>query len=253
MQTRGELTALFRSRDDAEDAAAELTRAGYDDGQIQIHDAGGSGGSTSSDNRTFMDRVKDFFIGEDPSTSDHAGFTGGALLTIFNPSPVAESVITQYGGRLQGGSTSTGDYDTARGSVDTARTGDAEQNLRLREERLQIDKQRVQGGEVRVGKDVVTEREQVDVPVMHEEVYVERRPVTEGQSVAEAGDISSEGEIVIPVMREEVSVDKRQVVTEEIRVGKRAVQETQTVGADVRKERARIENTGDVSPTTTTP
>lgn len=58
----------------------------------------------------------------------------------------------------------------------------------------------------------------------------------------------SEDEICIPVTREEFSVEKRPVVTEEIAVGKRTVKETQTVGGAVRKERARVETDGDVTP-----
>jgi uncharacterized protein (TIGR02271 family) len=42
-------------------------------------------------------------------------------------------------------------------------------------------------------------------------------------------------------MREEVSVEKHPVTTEEVIIGKRTVEENQTVGGTVRKERARIE------------
>jgi len=43
-----------------------------------------------------------------------------------------------------------------------------------------------------------------------------------------------------------LSVERRAVVTEEIHVGKRHVQDTQQVSGTVRREEARIEQDGDV-------
>jgi uncharacterized protein (TIGR02271 family) len=48
------------------------------------------------------------------------------------------------------------------------------------------------------------------------------------------------------VHEEQVSVEKRAVVTEEIGIGKRKVQETEQVSGTVRREEARIEGEGDV-------
>ena len=55
-----------------------------------------------------------------------------------------------------------------------------------------------------------------------------------------------EDEVRIPLMEEEVDVQKRAVVKEEISVGKRQVQDTETVSDTVRREEARIESQGDV-------
>ncbi|MBA4116780.1 MAG: DUF2382 domain-containing protein [Rubrobacter sp.] len=52
-----------------------------------------------------------------------------------------------------------------------------------------------------------------------------------------------EDEIVVPVVEEEVIVDKRPVVKEEIRVRKDVVQDEEIVEADVRKEEVDIEDT----------
>jgi stress response protein YsnF len=46
------------------------------------------------------------------------------------------------------------------------------------------------------------------------------------------------------VTEEEVRVEKKPVVKEEITVGKRRVQETETVRDTVRREEARVEETG---------
>ena len=59
-------------------------------------------------------------------------------------------------------------------------------------------------------------------------------------------DIREGEEIRIPVREEQVDVSKHAVVTEEVKVGKRIVQDTERVSGDVRKEEVKIERTGDV-------
>lgn len=90
--------------------------------------------------------------------------------------------------------------------------------MRLHEERLSIDKEQQQAGEVNVEKHIGKSQERVEVPLEHEEVYIERRTVDE----TAAGDIEDDGEkIHIPVMEERIEVTKRPVVSEEIVVGKK--------------------------------
>ena len=117
------------------------------------------------------------------------------------------------------------------------------QRLQLSEEELLARKERVKAGEVRVRKDVVTEKKTIEVPVTREEAVIERRPVS-GRPAT--GNIQEGEEIRIPLTEEEVKVEKRPVVKEEITVGKRSVQETKKVRDTVRREEARIEEQGDV-------
>ncbi len=119
-----------------------------------------------------------------------------------------------------------------------------QQTMRLREEQLNTRKENVQSGEVHVGKRVVTENKQVDVSVTREEVIVERRPV-EGNQPAQS-DIGEGEDITVPVMEEQVRVEKRPVVKEEIRVRKEGVQDTKNVKEEVRREEVDIERTGNV-------
>ena len=58
-------------------------------------------------------------------------------------------------------------------------------------------------------------------------------------------DIREGEEIRVPVMEEQVSVQKTPVVKEEVTVGKRVVHDTERVAGDVRKEEIRVERTGD--------
>ncbi len=115
-----------------------------------------------------------------------------------------------------------------------------DRTIQLREERLKVEKHPVETGEVRVGKRVVTEHKTIDVPVEREEVVIERRPAS---GRAARGDMTDE-EIVVPVKEERVSVTKQPVVTEEVAVGKRKVQETHHVDESVRKEELDVDSKG---------
>ncbi|HKI06401.1 MAG TPA: DUF2382 domain-containing protein [Thermoanaerobaculia bacterium] len=118
-----------------------------------------------------------------------------------------------------------------------------EARLTLSEEELAVGKRREQAGEFGVRKRVETEHVQQSVPVMHEEVTVERRPVTAGTGTsAQIG----EDEIRVPLTKEEVIMEKRVVPKEELVIKKHLVEGEETVEADVRRERAEVLNEGDV-------
>ena len=120
-------------------------------------------------------------------------------------------------------------------------TAEDRERIELREEELQATKHEVKAGEVRVRKDVVAEEKTIEVPVTREEVIIERHPAT-GRPAA--GGIKEGEEIRVPISEEKVRVEKRPVVKEEITVGKRKVQDTKTVRDTVRREEARIEESG---------
>ena len=116
-----------------------------------------------------------------------------------------------------------------------------EEELRVQrtEEGLRAGTREREAGEVRVRKDVRTDREQIRVPTRYEEVSVERVPV-EGReaSGAEIGD----DEVTMPVTEDEVVVEKRPVVKEELRIRKDAVQDEEVVEEDVRKEEVDVDD-----------
>lgn len=122
--------------------------------------------------------------------------------------------------------------------------GVGEERVTLSEEQLAVGKRQHEAGAVNVGKHVETEHVREEVPLRREEVTVERRPVEGGDMRAESR--IGEEEIRIPVTEEELVVEKRAVPTEEIVVRKRQVEETETVEADLRRERADIHREGDV-------
>ncbi len=129
-------------------------------------------------------------------------------------------------------------YSKARGRG--AKRNASEQTLTLSEEQLAVGKRQVQAGEVGVRKTVETERVRTQVPVTREEVEIERRPIDAGANVRNV-DIR-EDEIRVPLMAEEVVVEKRVVPKEQVIIRKRPVTEQRTVEADVRKERIDVDD-----------
>lgn len=114
--------------------------------------------------------------------------------------------------------------------------------LELHKEELDISKCMVQKGEVEIGKEIIEEQKNVDVPVTHEEVVIERRTINNEESNT---PISSEETIRIPVGEEIVNVNKRTVVTGEVSAYKREVEDTQQVNETLKREEARINKIGD--------
>ena len=109
------------------------------------------------------------------------------------------------------------------------------------EEQLAVGKRTVEQGEVEVRKSVDTAHVSRQVPTKHEEVTVERRSASPGTS---ASPTIGTDEIRIPLMGEEVVVDKRTVPVEELVISKRVVADTETVEADLKRERVDIDRTG---------
>jgi uncharacterized protein (TIGR02271 family) len=140
--------------------------------------------------------------------------------------------------------------DTEEESLEVSRAVDIhtefaaedEATLRLHEEELDIRKDRVKTGEVVLHKDIVEEEQNVNVPVAHDEVVIERRTLDHSPSTE---PISEEETIHIPVTAERVNVDKHTVVREEISAHKHEVQETEQVKDVLHKEVAHIETDGD--------
>ncbi len=115
---------------------------------------------------------------------------------------------------------------------------DNELRVQRTEEELAAGTREREAGELRVKKNVRTDRESVEVPTRHEEVSVERVPLSGEASEAEIGD----DEVAIPVTEEEVVVSKRPVVKEEVRIRKDVVEDTQIVVEDVRREEIDVED-----------
>jgi len=112
---------------------------------------------------------------------------------------------------------------------------DDEARLKLHEEQLAVSKREVPSGEVGISKRVESEHVQQSIPVKHDEVVVERRPLS-GEPDPHA-HIGAKSEVVrVPLYHEEVVTEKRVVPTEEVIVRKKEETDHQIVGDTLRSE-----------------
>lgn len=115
------------------------------------------------------------------------------------------------------------------------------------EEEVRVGKAAQETGRARLRKYVVTENVQTTVPATHEEVRIEREPITAANvDAATDGPALSEEEHEVVLHEEQPVVEKRVVPKERVRLGKETVIEDAPVSAEVRKER--IEAEGDTGP-----
>jgi uncharacterized protein (TIGR02271 family) len=200
---------------------------------------------------------------------------GGAIVTVHNANRAeeAEEILAANNARVRYEDigqdevvgTSAEEIDEAYAErIDEARTGTADptareitgtdyadrrpvnaenravERVQLFGEVLRVHKERINRGEVRVRKDVITENQTIEVPVMREELLLERVAVSENTPVSSA-NIGGSQEIRIPLSEDKVRLEKQPVVREEVSVGKRQVAGVETVNADVRREELRVD------------
>jgi uncharacterized protein (TIGR02271 family) len=135
------------------------------------------------------------------------------------------------GGDAAGG---RGDHDT-----DDRTAGDA---MTRSEERLVAGTRTEDTGRARLRKHVVTEQQQVTVPVSREEVRLEREPITEAnRGDATSGPDISESEHEVTLHAERPVVDTETVPVERVRLNKETVTDQQNVSGEVRKEQIAFE------------
>ena len=108
------------------------------------------------------------------------------------------------------------------------------------QEEIVVDKYVVEKGKVRVSKRISRHEEIVDEPLFHEQVQVERVPINKIVDAKPA--VRQEGDLmIIPVVEEQVFVEKRLVLVEELRVRKQVIETHQPQTVTLLKEQVEIE------------
>ena len=129
-------------------------------------------------------------------------------------------------------------HDTSGPSTDDAMTRS--------EERLVAGTRTEEAGKARLRKYVVTEQQQVTVPVTREEVTLDREPITDGNvGSALDGPAISEEEHEVTLHAERPVVEKEAVPVERVRLDKETVTDQERVSADVRKEEIEVDGVRD--------
>ena len=122
------------------------------------------------------------------------------------------------------------------------------------EEQLRVGTETVDAGKARLRKYVVTEQQTVTVPVSHEEVRIEREPVTDAnRDAAMDGPSIAEAEHEVVLTEEQLVVSKEATPVERVRLTTDTVTEGQEVTEEVRKEQieSSIEGVDDPASTAT--
>jgi uncharacterized protein (TIGR02271 family) len=182
-------------------------------------------------------------------------------------SPQEEEQLYRYYGVQYAGGVETGRYAggaETRGVADTSRTFDRDSDvdrgdvrdtvgrdtsgpntdsaMTRSEEQLRVGTETHEAGRARLRKHVVTEHQQVTVPVTREEVTLEREPITEtNRGAAYDGPAISEEEHEVTLHAERPVVDTEAVAVERVRLGKETVTDQETVGGEVRKEEIELD------------
>ncbi|TQN43203.1 uncharacterized protein (TIGR02271 family) [Blastococcus colisei] len=152
--------------------------------------------------------------------------------------PVADTTARGTAGQDTVGHGTVG-HDTSGPTTDDAMTRS--------EEHLQVGTQRVEAGRARLRKYVVTENVTRTVPVSHEEVVLEREPITDADvGTALDGPAISEEEHEVVLHAERPVVAKEAVPVERVRLDTETVTEEQTVTEAVRKEQIELDADPDV-------
>jgi uncharacterized protein (TIGR02271 family) len=105
----------------------------------------------------------------------------------------------------------------------------------LIEERL-VPRTKLMMGEATIVKEPIKETKHVDVNLTHEELVLERRPLSEPQ-MTDDDPVESRAEIKIPLKREEIETTKQSYVKEEVTVTKKPVTETKTITEELTSEK----------------
>ena len=114
-------------------------------------------------------------------------------------------------------------------------------------EQLEVQKRVVEGGGVRIRKTVSEREEVVDEPLLREEVHVRRVPV--GRVVDGPVPVRHVGDTMIVSLLEEVLVvEKRLMLKEELHITKEKVESYRPQRVRLRTEEAVVERVGDAAP-----
>ncbi|TMC95795.1 MAG: YsnF/AvaK domain-containing protein [Chloroflexi bacterium] len=228
------VVGVFRERALAEQAVDELRHAGFRDDQIRYSGKGAMAGGLLE---TLM--------------SKFSGQGDGSVFDALTEQGIPKDEIEYYQHEYERGSAIVTVQSYGRqqeASVILSRFG--AYDARSRAER----------------KVVVTEERTITVPVMREELVIERRsiatdsvdasdqlsnspdlPDNQDQPIGKLVEIG-EGEVIrIPIRTEQVMIEKRPVVIEELVVGKRHIQETRRFSGTVQREVPHIEREGNVN------
>lgn len=265
------VTAMFDDHDSANRAVENLISAGFPRSRVGlVRNEQGSDASRYADGREdkgFWASMADLFSGSDQQTYSEGLRRGGYLVSaevaggeeenrasdILNAAgaiDIDERASSWRESGWQGGSgypssgseigstESNAHMESIQGG-DLRAPGDAERVIPVAEEQLHVGKRETVGGRVRVHTRQLERPVEEQVTLREERVEVQRRPATGAAPVG--ADPFEERTVEVQAMKEEPVVAKEARVVEEVVVGKKAEEHTETVRDTVRKTEVDVE------------
>lgn len=269
------ITALFDSRADAEAAKERLKSANVDADHVQVHDKSSAGyneaGYSTHQEPGFWQSVKNAFLpDEDRHAYEEGVRRGGAVLTADVDDDRVDQAVrvleeansVDIDDRSRQWRSSGWDYPAAAAGAsgasalggfgksdtdrrDAVRSSEQEEVIPVVEEQLVVGKRDVSRGGVRVRSYVTETPVHEQIRLRNERVNVERRPVDQPLSAADA-DAFRERTIDMTATGEEAVVGKTARVVEEVVVSKTAEEHVENVSDTVRRTDVEVDRDSDV-------
>lgn len=161
--------------------------------------------------------------------------------TLYSYFGGSDSVPSQTSSEDRDRGDSTVGHDASGPTTDSAMTRS--------EEQVTVGTETHTTGKMRLRKYVVTENVTQTVPVSHEEVRLEREPITDANrgDATSGGDLTTEEHDVV-LHEERVVVDKETVPVERVRMEKETVTGEEQVDETVRKEQIELDDQSETAP-----
>ncbi|MBB6216569.1 uncharacterized protein (TIGR02271 family) [Anaerosolibacter carboniphilus] len=113
--------------------------------------------------------------------------------------------------------------------------------LQIKEEQLDIAKKWVKTGDVKIYKENFTEEKSFTVPVMHEELIIEKKTLASDRP--EHKDAPTEV-IRIPLSEEQVEFTKYRVTLEDVSIYKQHIEDIKHIEATLKRDEAKVKVSG---------
>lgn len=190
------------------------------------------------DRRDFEgDRDRDAAVGGAAGTAGAAGVAGAAGRDRDRDGHTVDDKARDIADNRDGRDEAFVEGDRDRRDFDGDRDGEG---VVRHEERVNVGTERRESGKARLRKYVVTDQQQVDVPVSREEVNVTREPVNERASNVTLGEQTE----TVTLHEERPVVDKETVAVERVGLDVDEVRDTERVQTEVAHEEVEVDTDG---------
>jgi len=104
--------------------------------------------------------------------------------------------------------------------------------LFIQEEKLDVKKKWIKTGEINFHKEVLTEEKNFTIPVMREELVIEKKYI----DTESPHQVMSTETTRIPIREERIEINKHIIELEEVEIYKQQLEQTETVKTMLKKE-----------------